>query len=173
MGYTSRLRMKCTLLPFQMSIGPAIQMIDGQFQPILCFLKIPWFPKHLGSKRWWFNQAPKHNTRPCACWYKLSWIQSIWKKLGYYWTHLPIIWCDNHSTLALDVNLVLHSRSKHVEIDFCFVRDKVLAKKLGAHKWTIGSWFNQKFIRNKIWWYEQQTHCARSSVSFERGVITS
>ena len=40
--------------------------------------------------------------------------------------HTLVILCDNLSATYLAVNPVLHSRTKHVEIDFHFVHDRVL-----------------------------------------------
>lgn len=37
----------------------------------------------------------------------------------------PLLHCDNLSTLALSTNLVFHSRIKHLDIDYHFVREKV------------------------------------------------
>ena len=42
----------------------------------------------------------------------------------------PIIWCDNLSTIHLSANPVLHARSKHIELDLYFVREKVLRKQV-------------------------------------------
>ena len=42
----------------------------------------------------------------------------------------PVIWCDNVSTVMLAGNPVLHARTKHIELDLYFVREKVLQKKL-------------------------------------------
>ncbi|MCH80898.1 retrovirus-related Pol polyprotein from transposon TNT 1-94, partial [Trifolium medium] len=42
----------------------------------------------------------------------------------------PLIFCDNQSTIAMAHNPVLHARTKHMEIDLFFVREKVLAKQL-------------------------------------------
>ena len=37
---------------------------------------------------------------------------------------------DNQSAMALASNPILHARTKHIEIDIHFVRDKVLAKEI-------------------------------------------
>ena len=45
----------------------------------------------------------------------------------------PIIWCDNLNTVHLIANLVLHARTKHIEINLYFVHEKVLQKKIRIH----------------------------------------
>ncbi|KAI5388221.1 hypothetical protein KIW84_074057 [Lathyrus oleraceus] len=45
-----------------------------------------------------------------------------------YSTH--IVLCDNMSTIALACNSVLRARTKHVELDLFFVREKVFSKQL-------------------------------------------
>lgn len=42
----------------------------------------------------------------------------------------PVIWSDNIEVGSLASNLVSHSRTKHVEIDIHFIRDKVVAKEI-------------------------------------------
>ena len=39
----------------------------------------------------------------------------------------PLIWCDNSGTVALAANPVLHMKTKHVELDLHFIREKVQA----------------------------------------------
>ncbi|XP_062094387.1 uncharacterized mitochondrial protein AtMg00810-like [Humulus lupulus] len=55
---------------------------------------------------------------------ELSWIQSL-HELHLPLSAPPILYCDNISTLRLASNPVLHSRTKHVEIDQHFVCEKV------------------------------------------------
>jgi hypothetical protein len=38
----------------------------------------------------------------------------------------PTLWCDNVSVLALASNPVFHARTKHIEVDYYFIREKVL-----------------------------------------------
>jgi hypothetical protein len=42
----------------------------------------------------------------------------------------PVLWCDNLNALALASNPVFHARTKHIEVDFHFVREKVLNKDI-------------------------------------------
>lgn len=42
----------------------------------------------------------------------------------------PILWCDNNGAAASAPNPVQHGKTKHIEIDIHFVRDKVIVKEL-------------------------------------------
>jgi hypothetical protein len=42
----------------------------------------------------------------------------------------PIIWCDNVSALSLAANPVYHARIKHIEVDYHYIREKVLNKDI-------------------------------------------
>ncbi|RVW19932.1 Retrovirus-related Pol polyprotein from transposon RE1 [Vitis vinifera] len=61
---------------------------------------------------------------------ELTWIQSLLKELFVPLFQPPVLYCDNLSTTYLAANPVLHSRAKHVEIDYHFVRERVLQKTL-------------------------------------------
>ncbi|KAF5470759.1 hypothetical protein F2P56_011250 [Juglans regia] len=61
---------------------------------------------------------------------ELLWIQSLLKELEIFLPDPPTLWCDNLAATYLSVNPVLHSRTKHVELDFYFVRDRVATKTL-------------------------------------------
>ena len=52
------------------------------------------------------------------------------KNFGVFLTNPPIMWCDNFSTLAIASNLVFHARIKHIEVDYHFVRERVLRHDL-------------------------------------------
>ena len=57
---------------------------------------------------------------------ELTWLTSLLEELRVTTTKIPIIWCDNLSTVQLATNPILHARTKHVELDLYFVREKVL-----------------------------------------------
>lgn len=59
----------------------------------------------------------------------LMWVQSLLAELQVP-THSPLLLCDNLSAVMLSHNPVLHARTKHLELDIHFVREKVAAKKL-------------------------------------------
>ena len=46
---------------------------------------------------------------------------------------LPVIHCDNTSSVSLVNNPVLHARTKHMELDLFFVREKVPNKLLQVY----------------------------------------
>ena len=52
------------------------------------------------------------------------------KDLGVFLRTPSILWCDNISTLALASNSVFHARTKHIKVDYHFVREKVLRRDL-------------------------------------------
>ncbi|XP_062085272.1 uncharacterized mitochondrial protein AtMg00810-like [Humulus lupulus] len=61
---------------------------------------------------------------------ELSWLLELLKEMHIQIPTTPIIWCDNISASALAANPVYHARTKHIELDVHFVRDKVLQKQL-------------------------------------------
>ncbi|KAB2624056.1 hypothetical protein D8674_015716 [Pyrus ussuriensis x Pyrus communis] len=63
---------------------------------------------------------------------ELSWFRSLFKDLHLHLL-LPHIWCDNVSSIALASNPVFHSRTKHLEVDYHYVREKVVRKQLLIH----------------------------------------
>lgn len=64
---------------------------------------------------------------------EISWLPMLLQDLHVYLPHCPLIWCDNISAISLDSNPIFHARTKYVDIDYHFVREKVLSKDLDIH----------------------------------------
>lgn len=60
---------------------------------------------------------------------KNLWLQSLILELKVK-HQVPRILCDNLTVVALSHNHVLHSRTKHMELDIFFVKEKVISKSL-------------------------------------------
>ncbi|PWA96217.1 hypothetical protein CTI12_AA041970 [Artemisia annua] len=59
----------------------------------------------------------------CTC--EITWLLSLLKDLRIKTTSPVPIYCDNQSSIALASNPIQHARTKHIEIDCHFVREKI------------------------------------------------
>lgn len=60
---------------------------------------------------------------------EILWVQSLLLELDCK-ISIPKLLCDNLSTVTLAHNPVMHNRTKHMELDIFFVREKILSKSL-------------------------------------------
>ena len=60
---------------------------------------------------------------------EVMWVQKLLTELRIDHPLAARLWCDNLGAKYLSTNPVFHARTKHIEIDFHFVRERV-AKKL-------------------------------------------
>jgi hypothetical protein len=68
---------------------------------------------------------------------EIIWLESLLAELGVRLRVAPSLWCDNLGATYLSANPVFHARAKHIEIDFHFVRERVVRKQLCV--WLIPS----------------------------------
>ena len=61
---------------------------------------------------------------------EVTWICKIFKDIAFPLSKVPVLWCDNVSAISLASNPVFHARTKHVEIDYHYIRELVLASLL-------------------------------------------
>jgi hypothetical protein len=61
---------------------------------------------------------------------ELIWVQALLDELGVFQSRPPVLWCDNIGATYLSSNPVFHARTKHIEVDFHFVRERVAQKLL-------------------------------------------
>ncbi|XP_071726783.1 uncharacterized mitochondrial protein AtMg00810-like [Rutidosis leptorrhynchoides] len=63
---------------------------------------------------------------------ELTWLQDLLRELRVPVKTVPTLWCDNLGATYLSANPVFHARTKHVEVDFHFVRERVAQQKLSV-----------------------------------------
>jgi hypothetical protein len=56
------------------------------------------------------------------------WVQTLLNELGVAHPRTASLWCDNLAAIYLSANLVFHARTKHIEVDYHFVREHVAQK---------------------------------------------
>lgn len=112
-----------------MLTGPLILTIGGPPLVLLFFLDPISFLGGPRNSLWWLDPAQRQNTD--------AWLLLQQRSLGFNpcclnfkLLMLHLSFSDNTSTVSLAHNPVLHSRTKHMELDLFFVREKVLNKKL-------------------------------------------
>jgi len=62
-----------------------------------------------------------------AC--EVVWLQKLFLNLGQSVDAHVVIFCDNINSILLVNNPVYHARTKHIEVHYHFIREKVLTKK--------------------------------------------
>jgi hypothetical protein len=61
---------------------------------------------------------------------EVLWVQKLLTELKVPHPPQARLWCDNLGATYLSVNPIFHARTKHIEIDFHFVRERVAQKLL-------------------------------------------
>jgi hypothetical protein len=56
---------------------------------------------------------------------EMIWVQKLLIELGVQHPSMARLWCDNLGATYLSANPIFHARTKHIEIDFHFVRERV------------------------------------------------
>jgi histone deacetylase 1/2 len=57
-------------------------------------------------------------------------VQSLLNELGVPQDRTTCLWCDNIGATYLSANPVFHARTKHIEVDYHFVRERVARRLL-------------------------------------------
>jgi histone deacetylase 1/2 len=61
---------------------------------------------------------------------EVIWVQVLLTELGIRHPKAASLWCDNLGATYLSANPVFHARTKHIEVDYHFVRERVANKQL-------------------------------------------
>uniref|UniRef100_A0A7N2MUE5 Uncharacterized protein n=1 Tax=Quercus lobata TaxID=97700 RepID=A0A7N2MUE5_QUELO len=80
------------------------------------------------------------------------------------------LWCDNVSALAIASNLVFHALTKHVEVDYHFVRERVLRRDLQVRYIATGGQLADIFTKS-LSSFRFQFLCSKTMVSIDPLVL--
>ena len=58
---------------------------------------------------------------------EIVWLVALFKTFGVHYTQVAYLYCDRKATLYITANPVYHERTKHVEVDCHFIREKIQA----------------------------------------------
>jgi hypothetical protein len=61
---------------------------------------------------------------------EIMWVQTLLKESGIQVPATAKLWCDNLGAKYLSSNPVFHARTKHIEVDYHFVRERVMRRLL-------------------------------------------
>jgi hypothetical protein len=61
-------------------------------------------------------------TRACC---ELTWLRHLLRDLGISHQESDLLYCDNKAALHIAANPVFHERTRHIEMDCHFIRDKI------------------------------------------------
>ena len=67
---------------------------------------------------------------PCLATQESVWLRQLCKDLQMQWASPITIHEDNQGTVAMSKNPILHKRTKHIDIKFHFVREKIQNKTI-------------------------------------------
>lgn len=75
------------------------------------------------------------------------WVQTLLRELSIDSPRAAKLWCDNLGVKYLSANLVFHARTKHIEVDFHFVRERVARKLLDIEFVSSGDQISDGFTK--------------------------
>jgi histone deacetylase 1/2 len=85
---------------------------------------------------------------------ELIWVEALARELGISLKKKPCLWCDNLDATFLSANPVFHARTRHIEIDFFFVRERVAASQLDVRfissKDQVADGFTETLYNKKL-----------------------
>ena len=79
---------------------------------------------------------------------ELCWIRQVLRDLDIYLAIPPKIWYDNVFALAIASNTIFHARTKHIEVDYHFIKERVLRRDLRIKYISMDDQFTDIFTKS-------------------------
>jgi hypothetical protein len=110
-----------------------------------------------------------------AC--EVVWLQKLLSDLGQSVDAHVVIYCDNISSILLVNNPVYHARTKHIEVHYHFIREKVLAKEINlihvSTKYQVVDIFTKAFDIDKLKKFQKMLSVLEVDLSLKGNVEDS
>ena len=110
-----------------MSIGLVMHQIDGQHPDLCSLLEVRLLRGAARSSRLWVCSARRLSTGELSLQPMKPYSFDNYCKTSRSEYRLPI-YCDNINSMQLAKNPVFHARTKHIEVHYHFVRERVFVK---------------------------------------------
>ncbi|GKC79261.1 retrovirus-related pol polyprotein from transposon TNT 1-94 [Tanacetum coccineum] len=101
---------------------------------ILCGKLVCWSEKKQSSVA--MSSAEAEYVATVGCCAQVLWIKSQLADYDVLYDKVPIF-CDNTSVIAISNNPVLHSRTKHIDIRYHFIKDHILKGDIELHFYPL------------------------------------
>ncbi|KAH9801347.1 retrovirus-related pol polyprotein from transposon RE1 [Citrus sinensis] len=105
---------------------------------------------------------------------EIVWIQALLGELKLKCSQIPVIWCDNNGAAALATNPVYHAKTKHIEFDVHFIREKVTCKqveiKYVPSEWNVADVLTKPMAYSFFNYYRDKLNVVPRPLSLRRGV---
>jgi hypothetical protein len=114
-----------------MRIGLAVLMIAAAQGVLRCFLVPTYLHGVLATQATVSRSSTEAEYKALAnATAEVIWIQTVLGELGIQLPRSPCLWCDNLEATYMTANPHFHRHTKHIEVDFHFVRECVAHKQL-------------------------------------------
>ncbi|KAJ9563615.1 hypothetical protein OSB04_008775 [Centaurea solstitialis] len=112
-------------LPIRMPTGPGVLLHVGPLQGFVSIWVIISFLGPPNDNMSFLVLAPRPSTGIANVVAETAWLRNLLLELYCPLSRATVVFCDNVSAMYLASNPVQHQRTKHVEIDLHFVRERV------------------------------------------------
>ncbi|MCO5568144.1 hypothetical protein L7F22_021840 [Adiantum nelumboides] len=110
-----------------MQIGLVVYVIDD-LPTVLCFhlgvlLTITWNTKKQPTVALSSTEVECRGAAVAAC--EVAWLELLLGNLGIQLQRPVVIHCDNLSSIQVAQNPMFHARTRHIEVHYHFIRERV------------------------------------------------